>query len=197
LKGPILDQGNYYPCERVLEIVAPDCLHLSVRTMTPSGTQNSAITLKGKIGWISWVDGRVTEMADPQIADVQSEIDYYEITSLIPLKEGACPMRPAEGVPLEKRETDAVQIQRKNHLVLTLFFDRESGLLVRTFGPHFEGGRQQNREMAFFDHKPFDGLVLPTRFSDVRDGAVVYPNNAIDYSFPTQIDPKEFEKPSK
>jgi len=48
-----------------------------------------------------------------------------------------------------------------------------------------------------FDHKAFDGILLPTRITDVRDGVQILPENKVEYKFPEKIDLKEFEKPTK
>jgi hypothetical protein len=193
-KGPILN-GSYLQSERELKMVSPDSLRLSVKIFVSGQILESAISFKGKVGWVSAADGKVTEMSASQSTDVLNELEFMEILSFLPLKERNYPMRPIAGEPVENRATDAIQVQRKSRLTLNLYFDRESGLLVRTHGPHFETGIGKMREVLFSDHKSFDGLVLPTRFTDVRSGETVYPDNTIDYSFPSQIDPKEFGKP--
>ncbi len=197
LKGPVLVRDSYLSSEREMKTVFPSAIRLSVKLFEPSGNHESELFFDGKAGWEKSESGTLTEISPELCSNVLAEIEYMQILSLIPLKDGTYRMRPVTGIPVGRQETDAIQVQRKTGQLLNLYFDRQSGLLLRTYGPHTELRVQQTREVLFSDHKSFDGLMLPTHFTDKRDGSAVYPENTVDYTFPPRIDPAEFAKPSK
>jgi hypothetical protein len=184
-----------YETERELKLVFPDRLRLTAKFYAPD-PRVSSIRINGKSGWRSAADGIVAKMPAEEYRDVKEEIQFMRILSLAPLKEEPYVLRPIEGEKVNRRDTDAIEVECPLHLPVKLYFDRQSGLLVRAYGRHREKGEIQIRDVLFYDHKSFEGVVLPTRIDDLRNGIALIVNNTVEYSFPSQIDPKDFENPN-
>src|SRR5262249_28351757 len=134
------------------------------------------------------------DMNDEEVTDVMGELYFRRVQTLVPLRDSEFIVRPVDGIEVGGKRTAGVRIANKSWPSVNLYFDEESWLLVKVSGPFREAGSTTKREIIYSDFKNFDGLKLPTRFTETRS-SVPLQEAIVEYSFPVKIDKKEFEGP--
>ncbi len=195
LKGQIITaRWGLVQADQELRLDLTDRLRLRVTASTPDGKQDIVIAIdKGK-AWMSNA-GIVHNIPGDVYNSVIEELHYRRIMMLLPLKEPEFIVRPIDGEKVNGKPTSGIRVGSKDHRSINLYFDDESGLLVRTLHPAWlEGDKVQRRDVLLLEHKPFGGLKLPSAIIDKRDGSIWLDCKA-DYRFEKQFDPKDFAQP--
>src|SRR5262245_11460377 len=200
-KGMILTNSfGFIPAELELKLQLPDRLRLKVDANAHK--QHIMIAIDRANAWMAEAENskEVLKMAqDVPVRVFQSlteELHYRRIMTLVPLRENEFIIRPLDDKAIVNgKPTTAIRIGSKGHSSVNLYFDAESNLLVRSYHPVWiEDGRVQVRDVVLIDHKAFDGVKLPTKIVDKRDG-VSWNDCTAEYKFPKEIDAKEFARP--
>jgi hypothetical protein len=180
--------------EQELKTQLPDRLRLHTVAFRRQGREEGAITVSGNVAWFT-LGGLTKPMGEAERADLNQEVAFRRTTNLQPLKDEEFVVRPVEGEPMSGQPTVGLLVGSKKFPATRYYFDAKSNLLVRTLCKAWpEGSAIQQREILFSGHKPFDGVMLPTEYTDKRNGQVVL-TLKIDYSFPEKLDEKEFTPP--
>ena len=179
--------------DQELAIAVPSIFRLSI-TLTIDTERRPGPALRPMQGPSKGVqeDVRIPD----RIEEVRNELYILWVGTLSPLKNEEFVLRP---LPLEvfyKKPAEGILVSRKGRPNIGLYFDSESHLLVRMVAPVWrEAGSVQRREIEFREHKPTDGLMLPTIQIDRRDGRQYAYWMNTTYQFPEKIDDSVFEKP--
>jgi len=102
------------------------------------------------------------------------------------------------GKKVNDKPTAGVLVERKDRPVITLYFDRETGLLVKSemmVKDEFQGWKEVQDEEYYEDYKDIGGMKLFSKIRVVRDGKPFIESNLSDVQTPEKPDPKLFEKP--
>ncbi len=194
MKGSMYDPNRgSFPTEQELKIQFPDRLRLSSKISTPEGIKTVYIGVNRDSGWYG-PEASIVEMPDDTFTDQLGELYLRRAQTLIPLRDEEFRLKPVNGIEVDGKPTVGIRVIHKKWPSLNLYFDQESSLLVRSVGLFIQAKSKSVREMNFLDYKSFGDLTLPTRFVERLD-YVTRVECTIDYSFPTKIDEKEFEKP--
>jgi hypothetical protein len=114
------------------------------------------------------------------------------------------PLLTEEGVELSVigesvvagRPAIGVLVNSKGHRDVEIFFDNESGRLVKIASRiKSPDQRELVLDQVFSDYKDFDGLMLATTFTKFENGRQISIEQITDLKFVDTIDPKEFAKP--
>lgn len=190
LTGTLHDEQT----EQEIQLHFPKKLRLKVTKRGPmGGIDESIVVMDGEAGWFVKA-GSSHEMPSHFLRDVKSEMVFRWILTLLPLRDAGVIVRPVDGPKVNNRPTNGIRVQLKDHPVVNLYFDTETGLLVRSFGQWKEALILQNREITFSNHKQTSGLMLPGHLIESRDGKVWYDCD-VAYRFPASLDQKDFVQP--
>src|SRR5437667_311938 len=80
---------------------------------------------------------------------------------------------------------------RKEHREVQVFFDKETGLLVKTVTrvkDNQGGGKDLNQETYYSDHKEIAGVKVPMKFTVLRDGKPFLEGEALDCNLTEKLD---------
>lgn len=179
--------------EQDLRMQFPDHVRLSVRGFTPEGKQDIMLVLNGNTGWMKDGSG-VRELTAEVARDVNDELHYFWLVTLLPLKDAEYTLRPIDGVPVFSQPTVGIRVTANGRQPLNLFFDEKTNLLVGTSGQLRSAGVLQRHEVTYTDFKSFDDLKLASRVVDMRDGAR-WQNCTVEYKFVKEFDAAEFSEP--
>ncbi|MGE3805072.1 MAG: hypothetical protein AB7K24_10410 [Gemmataceae bacterium] len=128
--------------------------------------------LNGDKGWIKSM-GETMEMTKEQVAE-QRENQYAGwVTTLAPLKDKAYQLSLLKESKVGDRPAVGIKVAHKDHRDVSLFFDKESGLLIKSefrTKSQEQGGKEVLQEMYYSDYKEVEGIKIPSKIKILRDG---------------------------
>jgi hypothetical protein len=88
-----------------------------------------------------------------------------------------------------------VRVSAKGHKDISLFFDKESGLLVKTQKRTKEAGVEVDEENFYSDFKEIDGVKLPMTLKILHDGKKFLDAKVTEAKLLEKLDDDVFAKP--
>jgi hypothetical protein len=108
-----------------------------------------------------------------EAAEVRESVYAGFVASLLPLKDKSFELAPLGEVKVGGKPALGVKVSHKGHRDVNLFFDKESGLLVKSetvVKDPMEGFKEKTQETLYSDYKPLKGMQLPRKVHINRDG---------------------------
>jgi hypothetical protein len=170
-----------------------EAMHLQV-----AGQQVNVTTVfDGTKGWMTVNDDETKEL-DGKILDEVKEAGYVaRLTRLILLKDKSIEFLPLGEVLVNDRPAVGVKVTCKGHRDVNVFFDKETGLLVkierRAVDPM--SGTEVTEERIFKEHQDVGGMKVAKRVLVNRDGKKFLELEVVEAKFPDNLDDSEFAKP--
>jgi hypothetical protein len=193
-KGALFLFGEESPFTVDTTMHLPDRLRDTVESERSGQKNRLTIVLNGDKGWRVLGANRM-EMDKSAVADLREELYVVWLVLSLPLKDRAFTLAaPAPANVLGKPAT-SLKVTAANRPEATLFFDKESGLLIKVERPAKQAGLAFKKEYFLADHKDFDGVKLPTRWLEVVNGNKATDLTVSAYDFPSRIDESLLEKP--
>lgn len=155
------------------------------------------IVLDGDKGWIS-AQGTTKEMDKDQLAEQKEGLYAGWVTTLLPLKDKAFTLAPLGESRVENRPAVGIRVSRKDHRDVNLFFDKESGLLLKTerrARAEEQGGKEVTQEVYLQDYQKIEGANIPKKIVIKRDGKPFVEAENQDLKIADKLDKSVFAKP--
>ena len=149
----------------------------------------------------SWdaMDGKVEEVIGEKKDHTKAMAYHLWVVSLAPLNhDKAFKLSTVVDKKVNDKQAAGVLVERKDRPVITLYFDKETGLLAKSemnVKDEFQGWKEVLDENYFEEWKDLGGRKVFTRLRVVRDGKPLIESRLSDQQFPDTLDPKLFEKP--
>ncbi len=202
LKVPSESTGQFLdvPTSRTVVARWPNDLKLTLEYKA-NLTGTTTMILQGQFTW--WGRGSTQNPnLSPQATEDIMRTDglaQHWLPLLFPITEPKAVVfepRKAVGTP----PVDVIRVAIPARPVYQLSFDQTTGYLVRVEYTHSEMGMQFHKMWTFADHKPFDGLILPTKMEYTQTptngrGEVVQWWTVEKWEFPEKLDDDAFEPP--
>jgi hypothetical protein len=152
--------------------------------------------LAGDKGWARFGDD-TTEMDKDQLAEGLEQAYAGWVATLVPLKDKAFTLATTGESMVEKRVALGVKVSRKGHRDVTLYFDKATGLLIKTEGTvKDEGSGQEVTEETFLDgYKEVQGTKQAMKFTVKRDGKLFLEGEATEIELVEKLGDDVFAKP--
>ncbi len=146
----------------------------------------------GAAGWTKTPEQGLREETGPQIDFIKSEAEFYKE---LKLKERYSKVTLLGQAQLDNREAYVIEAAPPRGQPEKLYFDRQSGLLVRIDSVS-DLGREKMQVQAYFeDYRVVDGVKLPFAIRRARPGFTwTYQFNEIKLNTP--LDDAKFNKPA-
>jgi hypothetical protein len=159
---------------------------------------NVAIVFDGKKSWRK-VNDMVTELGKDDIAESKEDMHAGRAEALVPLlEEKGFELSTVGEVKVDDRLAVGMRVSHKGHRDVNLFFDKKSGLLVkseRMIKDQMQGGKERTQERFFSDYKEVTGAKRPMKIVIKRDGDKFVESETTDFELKDRIDPSEFARP--
>jgi outer membrane lipoprotein-sorting protein len=155
------------------------------------------IVVDGDKGWIK-AAGETKEMPKEHLAAHKENLAADYATRLFPLQTKAYTLAPLPEIKIDGKPALGVKASRKGFGDVSLYFDKESGLLAKmeyTAHSPEEKGKEVKQESVFSDYKEVDGMKVPRKFVMKRDGKVYVEAELLEPKPAEKVDAKLFEKP--
>jgi hypothetical protein len=155
--------------------------------------------LDGKRGWIKHAgEGRqdTQECTPAQLREFQEEGYVEWVTTLLPLKGEGFTLTLVGEEKVRGDPAVAVRVSSRGHRDVTLFFDKETHLLIKTETRAKAGTPVEGKVETFRGrHKAFQGVQRPTTLTVYHDGRSLISHWVLDYQVAEKPEGGKFAKP--
>lgn len=195
--GTLYLQGNEHPFSTATLVQLPDGFRNETRVNIDGREIALVQGLKGRRGW-SQTGGQVTALGDAEVAEIVEQMHAERAASLIPLRPGGgCQLRLAGEALVKGRPAWEVKVASKGHRDIGLFFEKSTGLLVKSETMVLDRGQKKTilQEKIVNEFRTVDGLVSPKRVSVYREGERYLELEIVEYRRVEKLDDKLFAPP--
>jgi hypothetical protein len=154
--------------------------------------------MNGEEAWVG-IDGKVTKPDEAGLAQLKEAFHLDQVTRLAPLLKDRdrFKLTSVGETRVEGRPSFAVKVETKGLRDVRLYFDKESGLLVKA--EHMvpgEMGKEVLEEQFYAEQKPdAAGAVRATKVVVLRDGKKRLEGKLTDVKYLDKVPDSEFAKP--
>jgi hypothetical protein len=150
----------------------------------------------GDKGWRKFAD-MVMELDKDGLANEKRNLYLQGIPGwLLPLREKGFKVEAAAEEKVDGKPAAVLKVTGPDGKDFTLFFDKESGLPVKSVAKVLGFmGDEFTQETIFSDYKEFDGIKRATKVQAKRDGEKFVEQQISEFKPLEKVDPKTFEEP--
>jgi len=149
-------------------------------------------------GWMS-VMGMTQDLAGDQLANLQSEAYASHVESLVPLlldKDKTFALTLVGEAKVNGKPATGVKVACKNKKDINLYFDRETGLLVKSERRSLDPSQTEvNAESFYSDYKEVGGIKQPMKYLVQHDGKKFLEGELLEFKLLDKLDDSFFNKP--
>src|SRR6267378_7346000 len=173
---------------------APDQRSTIIEFKDAPGRDASIRSYDGKIGWIKTP---LTVLGEYQLNG--SELDGARLDALLSfpaqIKQALTNLRTIDPATIDDRDVDVVQGNGPRRLFATLYFDKQTGLLVRMVRYGNSPIGRLPTQIDYSDYRDVGGIKMPFRFTFAwLDGRDAFQLNEVQLNVP--IDAAQFSRPT-
>jgi hypothetical protein len=152
--------------------------------------------LNGEQGWLL-VMGQTQPITGPMLAELKESLHASRIQSLTPLlNDRSFTLTPLKESKVQGRAAVGVKVAAPGHKDVMLYFDRETGLLLKSERKALDGRLNEvQMETLYSDYKSIEGLQSPMKVLILHDGRKALEGQVTEMRFFEKLDNREFEKP--
>jgi outer membrane lipoprotein-sorting protein len=148
-------------------------------------------------GWFKLGDD-TTEMSKEMLEEIREELNVANVTQLVVLTGKEYKLSSLGDLKVGDHQTIGVRAEREGYRPINLFFDKESGLLVKTEtrGKDIQrGGEEYTSETEYSDFKKVQDVVIAHKLSVKHDGKRFVDSETTDVKLSEKLENNVFEKP--
>jgi hypothetical protein len=154
--------------------------------------------VNGSKAWESAM-GTTQEVADDKLEYMVNQVYHLNIISLLPLlADKDYKLATASEKDVGGKKAVGVKVTRDKKPDITLYFDKETGLLVKSEAKvkdEFSGWKEVPEEVIYSDYKDAGAKKVFGKMKVVRDGKPMIESTLSDQKSADKLDAKLFEKP--
>lgn len=156
------------------------------------------IVFDGKKGWMK-INENTMDMDEDAVTEIKEDVYAGRVESLVPLiKDKGFELSPLGEVKIGDHQAVGVRIAHKGHRDINLYFDKKTGLPVkseRMIKDHMMGGKERTQETLHSDYKDVGGVQHGMKVLIKRDGEKFVESELTDFETKDQFDDSVFAKP--
>jgi hypothetical protein len=129
---------------------------------------------------------------------LRAGVHACNVEMLVPLlKEERFTLEPLLEITVNGRPAVGVKVSAQGNDDIKLYFDKETGLQVKTVRPilNFHTLKFVEGEFVYSDFKEFDGYKSPTKITAFHGGLKIMELEVTDYQHLDSVNPAEFAEP--
>ena len=151
--------------------------------------------VNGDKGWISMM-GNTEDMPEDQLDAAKAELYAGWAARLVALKEPGFKLAALPEIKVGDRPAVGIKVSHKDHKDISLYFDKEKGLLVKLERPAKDfTGQEVKQETLYTDYKAYDGIQHARKQKTKQDGNDFLDLEVTEYKPVEKLDEKQFTKP--
>jgi hypothetical protein len=152
--------------------------------------------VNGDKGWVK-INDNVDEMNKEQLAEARETLHVGAVQRLIGLTGKDYKLSSLGDSKVGDKAAVGVRVERKGRRDVNLYFDKDSGLLLRleTRVKDLMADKEVTEERLFSDYKKEDGVQIPQKVLINRDGKKYVESETTDFKREEKLDASLFDKP--
>jgi hypothetical protein len=153
--------------------------------------------INGDKGWSKFGD-MDTEMDEKRLKDEKRRNYLSVVSTLVIFAKGkGFKVDTAGEEKVGDKPAAVLKVTGPDQQDFKLFFDKESGLLVKQMAsvPEFGGEGEFMQEATYSDYKEFEGIKRPTKFELRRDGEKFLASEVVEFKVLEKVEPDTFSQP--
>jgi hypothetical protein len=196
-------KGKFHGMGQPLDYTSDTSLQLPgrfrIEVRSKVGDQEFAFiqVIAGDKGWIKFGDN-TQELDKDMMAEAKEQMNSANISHLSCLKDKEYKLSPLGEVKVGDRPAIGVRVEHKGYRDVSLFFDKEKGLLLKTETRGkdvMQGGQEFTTTTFYDDYKKVEGMLVAHRVTIERDGKPYIDGEATEVTLSEKLDDSVFEKP--
>jgi hypothetical protein len=195
-KGTFHGMGQAIPMTGEIFVQGADKSKVEVEVEAGGMKFQIVNVLNGDKGWAK-MGKDLKELDKDEVAEAQEQAYFAWVATLAPLKDKKFTLKTIGEQEVNKRATLGVKVSSKGHRDVDLYFDKETGLLVKTeTRVKDEGSGQEVTEETFpSGYKEVEGTKQSMKFTVKRDGKLFLEGEATEMTLAEKLDASTFDKP--
>jgi len=197
-KGKFTAGGMAMPYNGEWAFQGPDKYRFVVTAEVEGMNLTFTAIANGAKAWESAL-GMTQEMMGEKLEYFLDQTYHMNVTSLLPLLSDAeFKLATAGEKDVNGKKAATVTVTRDKKPAITLSFDKESGLLVKSESKvkdEFQGWKEVTDEIYYEDYKDAGGRKFFGKMKVVRDGKTMIESTTSEQKTAEKLDAKLFEKP--
>lgn len=167
------------------------------RTVAESKLGKFVQILNGEKGWVKFGDlGR--ECIKEEMDEMREQLNASQIANLAVLTDPEYRLSPLGEEKVDDRPAVGVRVEHKGFRDISLYFDKESYLLLKMetrIKDPLRGGEEIAAETYYGDYKNVDGVMTAHKITIKYDGKVYIDSELTEVKYSEKLDDSYFEKP--
>jgi hypothetical protein len=195
MKGTFHGMGAEIPYTGDGAMQLPDKSRLALSFDAGGQQFTFVMVFNGDKGWMK-INDMAMDMDADRVAEQKESMHVNQVVRLVPLKDKAFALSPAGESKLDAKTVVGVRVSSKGHRDVNLYFDKDSGLLVKSDTQvKDDAGQEVKQETFYSDYKETDGVKHPTKVVIKRDGMLYIEGENSDWKPAEKLDDQLFTQP--
>jgi hypothetical protein len=196
IKGTFHGLGVAIPVTGEFAAEGADRARFAIEGQVDGQTFRLIQVLDGKQGWIKTNDDAAEELDKEDLAEAREEAYAELVATLVPLRDKKFSLAPLGEIAVNHRPALGVTVSSKGRRDVNLYFDKKSGLLVKTESRVKDDNGQEVTEETFLgDYKEVQGTKQAMKLTIRRDGNPYLECEVTECRLEERLDPSVFAKP--
>jgi uncharacterized protein (TIGR03067 family) len=194
-RGKSVNNGNEYPFTNETIVQGLDQIRMEYEDEIDGNRVMGATVLDGDKGWRKNGDN-ITKLDGDRLANQKRNLYLLVVPiTLVPLKGKSFRIEPAGEQKVGDKPAIGLKVTGPDGKDFNLFFDKESGLLVKLEVRLGSQGGEFTQETTFADYKDFDGIKKATKMERRRDGQKILEQEILEFKVLDKVSPEMFAEP--
>jgi ribosome assembly protein YihI (activator of Der GTPase) len=161
VEGTAIIAGENTKFSSAISYALPDKFRMSFDTTVLEKKSNVTVIVNGdKVK--ETANGKVEEVKEPVRSEFKQLASNQQVSLLYPLLESEFTLKAEKDAAVDGKDAAVVLVTKKGMKDIRLFFEKESGRLVKSSRKGLNAlGQEVEEETLMSDFKEFDGVLLP------------------------------------
>lgn len=198
-KGKISVMGVEILFEATAASILPDRLRNEMELDVAGQKVGVTQVYNGKEAWVQ-AQGQTMELKDKLLEEMREGLYGAYVESLVPLKENKdkqFTLAPLGEIKINDKPAVGMKVSAKGHRDIDLYFDKDSGLLIRSERRGLDSSTQMevSIQQNYSDFFEVEGLKVPRKIAITNDGKPFMEAETVEVKLGEKIPDSEFAKP--
>jgi hypothetical protein len=168
----------------------------NVMDLTLDGKKIAIVQIFNGDKAIVTIDGAAQKVTASALTEMRETLQLERAVRLTPLlKDKSFTLTALGESKVNDKPAIGVKVSAKNHREIKMFFDRDSGLLIKTEHTLEESGKEVTQEEHYSDFKDSEGYTRPRKLVVFRAGKKLMEAELVDATYLDKVDETLFTKP--
>jgi hypothetical protein len=196
-KGKYFGMGEGIDFTSENSIQLPDGFRIEVKSKVGDQEFTFIQVIDGKKGWVKFGD-RTEEMDKDRLTEAKEEMNVANIANLACLNDKDFKLSSLGEVKVGDRPAIGIRVEHKGYRDVSLFFDKEKSLLLKTETRGkdvMRGGEEYTSTTLYEEYKNVEGMMVAHKLTIKHDDKLFVEAEVSEVKISEKLEDNAFEKP--